>query len=515
LVVCVQVPCCYWPKTSQQVSLNGALVGVLLSQSTSPSVICLSSPRTINLGFLTEGKSCCYIHHTFLLGFPTGWSSTTHQAIFSGAVAGERRRIISLVNWAPSNSNKYPYGYKSRKRKKDREADRIGKVERELADMKSMIHQLSQGGGSRLQEDPALDLNSQQRSCVASTEVPADEHDAWIIDDALGSRYPVDDVREMTNCELHQPIKNMTFKVVSGDALRCLPEALHHGNPIPVGYARVSVLDIISGFEDLDLNFATPEGDRRLGDVKRQIVIWQKKYIKFPGSAPRPPTPRNSSPPFPGERRPPTPPRSPPRAPSQPTPPPSPPRAPRQPMPPPSPPRAPRQPTPPPSAPPARQPTSSSSAPPPRQPTSSSNAPPARQAKPLPNTTQTGKKRSRAATVSTTEKVVHKSTKIPGPLLKPLPQRAGEQTYEENKVISDAEVRPFFHRNSLSPSRHTQRNRRRMLSIFLLQMPNIREVCHQTINVKLKGKVTWPRQKEAENKFPSLENRRINWSPRS
>jgi hypothetical protein len=33
-----------------------------------------------NLGFLTEGKSCCYIHHTFLLGFPTGWSSTTHHS---------------------------------------------------------------------------------------------------------------------------------------------------------------------------------------------------------------------------------------------------------------------------------------------------------------------------------------------------------------------------------------------------------------------------------------------------
>jgi hypothetical protein len=38
---------------------------------------------------------------------------------------------------------------------------------------------------------------------VASTEVPADEHDARIIDDAPGPRYPVDDVREMTNCELH------------------------------------------------------------------------------------------------------------------------------------------------------------------------------------------------------------------------------------------------------------------------------------------------------------------------
>jgi hypothetical protein len=61
-----------------------------------------------------------------------------------------------------------PYGYKRRKRKKDWKADRIGKVEHELADMKRMMHQLSQGGGSRLQEDPALDLNSQQRSSVAS-----------------------------------------------------------------------------------------------------------------------------------------------------------------------------------------------------------------------------------------------------------------------------------------------------------------------------------------------------------
>jgi hypothetical protein len=203
------------------------------------------------------------------------------------------------------------YSYKSRKRKKDQEADRIGKVERELADMKRMMHQLSQGGGSWPQDDPALDLNSQQRSSMASTEVPADEHDARIIDDAPGPRYPVDDapgprypvddVREMTNCELHQPMKNMTFKVVSGNALPCLPEALHHGNLIRAGYARVSVLDIVPGFEDLDLEFATPEGDVRLGDVKRQIILWQKKYIIFPGSAPRPLTPRNPSPPSPSD----------------------------------------------------------------------------------------------------------------------------------------------------------------------------------------------------------------------
>jgi hypothetical protein len=187
---------------------------------------------------------------------------------------GQTRGKGAGVPWKEGFSqHEDPYGYKSRKRKKDREADQIGKIERELANMKRMMHQLSQGGGSRLQEDPALDLNSQRRSSVASTEVPADEHDARIIDDAPGSRYPMDDVREMTNCELHQPMKNMMFKVASGDALPCVPKALHHGNPIPAGYAHVLVLDIVSGFEDLELDFATPEGDQRLGDVKRQIIL--------------------------------------------------------------------------------------------------------------------------------------------------------------------------------------------------------------------------------------------------
>jgi hypothetical protein len=140
-----------------------------------------------------------------------------------------------------------------------------------------------------------------------NSSTPADEHDAQMIDDAPGPRYPVDDVREMTNCELHQPMKNMSFKVVIGNALPCLPEALHHGNPIPAGYARVSVDDIVLGFEDLEIDFPTPEGDVRLEDVKLYIILWQKKYIKFPGSAPRPPIPRNPSPPSPGDCRLPTP----------------------------------------------------------------------------------------------------------------------------------------------------------------------------------------------------------------
>jgi hypothetical protein len=49
---------------------------------------------TIDLGFLTEGKSCCYIHHTFLLGFPTGWSFTMHQ----GPRPSQWERIKRIAN---------------------------------------------------------------------------------------------------------------------------------------------------------------------------------------------------------------------------------------------------------------------------------------------------------------------------------------------------------------------------------------------------------------------------------
>ena len=103
----------------------------------------------------------------------------------------------------------------------------------------------------------------------------------------------------MKACHLYYPIGNMSMKVAIGSALP--PGALHHNNPIQDGYARVTVEDIVQGFEDLEIDIATPEGEKRLGDVKRQIILWQKKYIKFPGSAPRPPTPRNhpTSPPPP------------------------------------------------------------------------------------------------------------------------------------------------------------------------------------------------------------------------
>jgi hypothetical protein len=42
----------------------------------------------LNLSFILR-ETCCYAHHTFLLGFPTGWLAPPIKH-FSGAVAGEK-----------------------------------------------------------------------------------------------------------------------------------------------------------------------------------------------------------------------------------------------------------------------------------------------------------------------------------------------------------------------------------------------------------------------------------------
>jgi hypothetical protein len=50
----------------------------------------LFSPEWYKPWFLNWEKTSCYTHHTFLLGFPTGWSFTTHQALFLAPLSGRR-----------------------------------------------------------------------------------------------------------------------------------------------------------------------------------------------------------------------------------------------------------------------------------------------------------------------------------------------------------------------------------------------------------------------------------------
>ena len=125
-------------------------------------------------------------------------------------------------------------------------------------------------------------MASQRRSSVASTpHIQAD--------DAI---YPVDQIKVQTMCELHTKMKNLSMKVADGTALENTPGVTFHGRPIPAGYARVGVDEIVKGYEELELDIAAAEGEMTLGEVFHGIILWRKELIVFPESTHRPPTPR-------------------------------------------------------------------------------------------------------------------------------------------------------------------------------------------------------------------------------
>ena len=109
----------------------------------------------------------------------------------------------------------------------DREADVVARLASELDEMKKTLNVLVQEReAARTHEDHPPDVGSQQRrSSVASTEAPpasahaptieitAPEAPAIEITAPEPPRYPVDDVKEMKECHLHYPTRNMSTKV--------------------------------------------------------------------------------------------------------------------------------------------------------------------------------------------------------------------------------------------------------------------------------------------------------------
>jgi hypothetical protein len=118
----------------------------------------------------------------------------------------------------------------------------------------------------QLQQDPASGDASQHKSSMASTGVRDDE--------APMDRYPVDDIRDMTNCELHQSMKNISMKVVVSFALPCEPRVRWHGHEIQAGYARVGVDEVVLGYDSLDLTSL---------DLKRRWHLEKSWVISFYG----------------------------------------------------------------------------------------------------------------------------------------------------------------------------------------------------------------------------------------
>jgi hypothetical protein len=88
------------------------------------------------------------------------------------------------------------------------------------------------------------------------------------------------------------------MKVAVGYALPIGPNATYHCIPVPHGYAVAEVDQVMSGFEQLTLDYTTGEGDLyELGEGKKTTIIWLKEYIVLPNWTPRSPA-RHPSPPL-------------------------------------------------------------------------------------------------------------------------------------------------------------------------------------------------------------------------
>ena len=179
--------------------------------------------------------------------------------------------------------------YRSRSRKKKQELDRLSKLERKV----QMLEQQQESTSRQRAPDQQLFLEdrqadappSQPRSSVGSSHL-----------EGCGGSYPVDYVTEKTDCELHVPMRNISVKVAVGYVYPYEDGQTHHHQPIPAGYARVGVDDVVAGYETMDLDIPGGDEEKTLADVKRGFALWNKKYIVFSDPLPRPPTPPRSSP---------------------------------------------------------------------------------------------------------------------------------------------------------------------------------------------------------------------------
>ena len=117
-------------------------------------------------------------------------------------------------------------------------------------------------------------------------------------DNAMLDRYPVDDITENTNCELHVKMKNIPIKVADAVAFTNPPKATFHCNPIPAGYARVLVDEVVDQYSGLELDIPGGDDEHTLGEAIHRIILWRKDCIIFRSPpTPRLPTPPRSPPP--------------------------------------------------------------------------------------------------------------------------------------------------------------------------------------------------------------------------
>ena len=99
--------------------------------------------------------------------------------------------------------------------------------------------------------------------------------------DFTAPSYPVDTITEAQHCQLMTKWQNLTLKAAVGSIAPPQPDGTFHYRPIPEGYAVVMADEVMEGFEELELDHPTGEGEIQLGLALKLHVYGGRSTSSF------------------------------------------------------------------------------------------------------------------------------------------------------------------------------------------------------------------------------------------
>src|ERR1043165_1726043 len=161
-------------------------------------------------------------------------------------------------------------GYRSRERKRKKEVSLMEQLNARV----KVLEEAHRVDEATQEATPP----SQRRSSVASTELELVVAQPEL---TAPTSYPVDAITENQDCQLLAKFGHLTPKAAIGTVRPPRPEGTFHCSPIPQGYAVVMVDEIHEGYEKLELDYPTGEGENRLSQALKTPCLWRKELIRL------------------------------------------------------------------------------------------------------------------------------------------------------------------------------------------------------------------------------------------
>ena len=93
--------------------------------------------------------------------------------------------------------------------------------------------------------------------------------------------YPVDAITEAQHCQLMMKCQILTLKAAVVSVAPPQPDGTFHYRPIPHGYPVVMADEVMQGFEELELDHPTGEGDNQLVYALRSTCYGGRSTSSF------------------------------------------------------------------------------------------------------------------------------------------------------------------------------------------------------------------------------------------